>query len=511
MVNQPDPSGGDLCSASGSDPDDLRIRSVRGASALMAGQGARFALRIAALAYLARTLSPDDFGVIGMVLVLTAFLEVLRDPGLGAATIQRRTLSHDQLSTLFWLNAGFGLVAGALAAAAAPLLAWLYGEPRLVPVALAMSAAFVFSGLGVQHDALLKRRMAFGTTSAVGLLSVALSLAVAVVCAAAGLGIWALVAMVVSEKLFAAAGSWLCAGWRPGAMRWSSDLYGVVSFGGYLTAHNVLRYAARNLDHALVGWGLGAAALGLYGRACELMLAPTRLMNAPLVPVAVSTLARLTAEPERYRLFYRRGLLLLAAVTMPLAVGLVVAADRVVMVVLGTQWLETAELLRAMGLAAFFGSISVAPGWNFLALGRSGRMLKWALLAAPARVLAFAVGLQWGAAGVAWAYSLSSAVLVPTGTLFSFRGTPLRARDLLWSTGWPGVASLGAGLLLHAGRGIWAGLCPALGLGLDAAVYAALYAGLWAALPGGVGRLREMLDLGRALLPTRAAGEPVRA
>ena len=120
------------------------------------------ALQIVAAIVLARLLAPEDFGLVAIVTVLTSFAPLLIDFGLLDATAQRSRITPAQVSGLFWVSSGIGLAVAVVVAACSPLIAWLYGEPRLQPIALCTAITFVLSGLSNQHMALLRRTMQFG-------------------------------------------------------------------------------------------------------------------------------------------------------------------------------------------------------------------------------------------------------------------------------------------------------------------------------------------------------------
>src|SRR5207249_9645673 len=116
---------------------------------------------------LARWLSPEDFGLQGMVLAITGFLGLFRDAGLSGASIQRDVLTHEQTSTLFWINVAVGTILTLATAAMAPFLAAFYKEPRLFWMAIACATTFFFNSVAVQHRALLCRTMRFAPVAKV--------------------------------------------------------------------------------------------------------------------------------------------------------------------------------------------------------------------------------------------------------------------------------------------------------------------------------------------------------
>jgi O-antigen/teichoic acid export membrane protein len=136
---------------------DLKHRTTRGAFASIAGQSTNVALRLGSMMILARMLTPRDFGLIGMSGTCIELLALLQDAGLVAAAVQSPTLSHEQSSTLFWLNLGLGTLLTLICAGLAPILALFYHEPQVTWITVLAATTFIFNGAAAQHRALLSR------------------------------------------------------------------------------------------------------------------------------------------------------------------------------------------------------------------------------------------------------------------------------------------------------------------------------------------------------------------
>src|SRR6266446_9506144 len=174
---------------------DLKEKTIRGGSVRVFSQAATLLLRVGSLALLARLLDPTDFGLVGMVSAFTGILNLFRDFGLSAATIQRATVTEQESSTLFWINILVGAVLTVIALVFAPAVASFYHEPGLYWVTTAVAPAFLFNAAGVQHSARLQRQMRFTVLASIDLLSLIASTLVAIAMAKAGYGYWALIAM----------------------------------------------------------------------------------------------------------------------------------------------------------------------------------------------------------------------------------------------------------------------------------------------------------------------------
>src|ERR1035437_1097688 len=237
---------------------DLKGRSVRGGLLTLTSQGAQFLMQTIATVVLARLLVPADFGLVAMVTAITGLGQAFADFGLSEATIQHPEISHDQVSTLFWINVAIGLTLTSITAALAPVLAWFYREPRLTDITLLVSLTFLIGGLKVQHDALLRRQMRFSSLAIRDVTSYVLAVPVAITLAWRGFGYWALVALPLTLNFTVMALSWLMAGWTPGLPRRDAKVRSLIAFGGNVAVSYLIFNVNRSADSVLIGWYWGA-------------------------------------------------------------------------------------------------------------------------------------------------------------------------------------------------------------------------------------------------------------
>jgi PST family polysaccharide transporter len=293
-------------------------------------------------------------------------------------------------------------------------------------------------------------------------------------------------------------GLWLICDWRPGSPRRGDETTSaLLAFGGNLTGTRLLAFFARNLDNILIGKMWGGDALGFYSKAYQLLMLPIQQLTAPVTGVVVPALSRLQDDPERFRSYYRKAIQAVSSITMPIVVFTFVAADELVLLVLGSQWGDTAVIFRLLVPAAFVGTFNGAAGWVWVALNQTDRQLRWGLIATPFYIVAFGVGVLWGPEGVAIGFSTAQCVLRYAGLAYCYQTSFLGFRDL-WSAIWrPSVASIVAGasvLAVHASRFVSTpGVLASLAISLI--VYFVVYLLVWLCTPGGRGVLASMLAL----------------
>lgn len=417
-------------------------RAVRGAAVTMTSNGVRFVLETSRIIVLARLLQPADYGLVAMVTALTGVMEMFKDLGLNTATVTRQKMSDAQLSTLFWINAGFGGLLTLLTCAVAPLIAWFYGDHRLLAITLGVSPSFLFAGLSVQHQALLRRQMRFGVLAIARIIDVTAGLVVGVLLAWQGAGYWALVAMPVTSAIASSIALWSWSGWRPGPAARRVGAREMVRFGSQVTGTNLVTYFSRRLDQFLLGWWSGPTALGLYDRSMSLVDAPLNRAMGPIATVVLPTLSQLAHEPVRYREAYRRMVEMLCLVAMPGAAFMIGCSDWLIPFVLGKRWTEAAPIFAVLSVIGFLRPIEGSNWWLFTTQDRAGEGLRWSMISGLISAASVVVGLPWGAIGVATAVTTASVLRLPLLVWYTTHTGPVRAVDIYRTLATPTLAAL---------------------------------------------------------------------
>lgn len=426
---------------------DLKGKTIRSGLARTCAQGVSFLLRLGSLMVLARLLDPKDFGLVNMVTAFTGVLTWFRDFGLSSAAIQRTDITEEQISTLFWINILVGALLALAVAGMAPVIAAFYREPGLFRVTVVLASGFLFNAAGVQHSALLQRQMRFTAMAVISVISLLLGNALAIGGAMAGYGYWALVVMSVACPLTATIGFWLATGWVPGMPRRRVGVGSMMRFGGTLTLNGLVSYFAFNAEKIMIGRFWGADAIGIYGRAYQLVNIPTDNLNSAVGEVAFAALSRLQDDPIRRKHYFLKGLSLILGLTLPIAIMSALFADDVVLVFLGPKWIHTAAVVRLLAPTIAIFAIINPLGWLMFSSGLVARGLKIAIVIAPLMIVGYAVGLPYGPKGVAFAYSAVMALWATPVILWCVHGMAISFRDVLLAVSRPLASAIPAGAL----------------------------------------------------------------
>jgi O-antigen/teichoic acid export membrane protein len=409
----------------------LKDRAVSGIKWSAVSQTGRQGTQLITTVILAHLLSPSDFGLAGMAMVVIGFVNIFKDLGTAAAVIQRKELSDTLLSTVFWVNVSFGLLATFLLFLAAPLGAYFYREPRVVAVLQILSISFFISCLGILHQALLERTLSFNTLAKLETVSVLVGSLVGIGLAFARAGVWSLVfqsLITVSVNTFLL---WLSSPWRPHwGFRWS-EVKTISAFSLNLTGFSIFNYFARNADYLLIGRYLGAQDLGYYTLAYRILLFPLQNITAVVGRVMYPVLSTMQEDNQRFNSAYLKVNGAIAFITFPLMAGLLAVAEPFVLTFFGEKWQPLVLLIMIFAPVGMIQSIGATVGGIYQVKGRTDWMFRWGVGSGTLVVMAFLIGLRWGIIGVAAAYAIVSFILSYPGFSIPFRLVDLRFAELL--------------------------------------------------------------------------------
>ncbi len=484
---------------------DLKGRSVRGGAVTLSSQAIKFVLQIGSTMVLARLLLPSDFGLIAMVTAIVGFVAMFKDAGLSMATVQRKDITHDQVSTLFWINVALSAAVMLVVAALAPAIAAFYSEPRLVWVTLALAGTMLFAGFTVQHQALLRRQMRFKALAVIEIVTMTVGIAVAIVMALVGFGYWSLVGMTAAAGLANALMVWVLCDWRPGQPKRDSGVGEMLRFGGNLTGFEFINYWARNADNVLIGYAWGSAYLGLYAKAYGLLLMPVKQVNAPISSVFVPVMSRLADDPIRYERAAKRILRLMATLFPPMVALLAIFSREVISIMLGHQWLEAVDVFRWLALVCVYQLVLGQCGNMFITQGRTDLLLKSGMLNALISVVSIVAGLPFGIEGVAIAYAASGVLLRMPILIFYLGKTEGIRSSRITRDVFPSIAIAIGTIVISAGIESITGEHPWPRIPLCAGLWAGAYLAAYAFSSHWRGLVHDSVSLMKGIVLNRSA------
>jgi O-antigen/teichoic acid export membrane protein len=419
----------------------LAHRASRGILVTMGGLWSKTLIQMASTIVLARLLTPADFGLIAMVTAIVGIADLIRDFGMTGAIIQSRELSERMWRSVLWFSVALSSVLTILVAASAPLIAALYGEPRLILLTLVIAPALLFNGVAMPMQARLSRELRFGELARIDVLAMVAGVLLSIAAAFAGWGVWSLIVLNGAGGIVRFVMLWIAVKPKFGKPHISREVLPLVATGSNIFGAEALNYAERNSDNVIIGAVLGPAAVGQYSRAYALFLLPLQQMNGPIGRVALPVLSKLRDEPERYRRYIRGAVLVIGYLTLTTYAIAAAVSPALIGLLLGPNWDQAAVIFSLLAIAGVAQALGKVRGWLYITMGRSHRQFLYDLVARPIVIVGFFVGIWWnGVYGLTLVYGILSLLLLIPGFFFAIRGTFVRAGDVVLPILRPAIA-----------------------------------------------------------------------
>jgi PST family polysaccharide transporter len=443
--------------------------------------------------------------------MVTTFSLLLVNFGLNGFTeaiIQREEVNDALASNLYWTNVGAGLLLTLGFAASGTLLARFYGNLAVAKITVGMSLTILLTSLCVIHLALLKRAMRFSAVSVNDIVARGVSVGVSILLALAGWGVWALVGGAVAQVLSVNIGVYYLCSWTPSLPRRENGTGSMVRFALHIYGRFSVNYFSRNTDNLLVGWRFNAQALGFYKKAYDLFALSGSLLVGPLSNVAVSALSRFDPRSAQFRRYFLNALAVMAFVGMGLGTDLTLVGKDVIRLLLGPGWEESGRIFMFFGPGIGIMMLYYTHGWIHLSIGRADRWFRWGIVEFAFTFLLFLVGMRWGPAGVAVAWTASFWILaLPAlwyaGRPVQFGVTPMLAAVWKFALA-SALAGCAAALIIRKIPDVFAGPHPIetfARIAMNSVIFIILYVGTVIVLHRGCAPLDQIARLVQEMSP----------
>lgn len=481
--------------------NDLSKKSLSGGVITMISQGGSFILQMVSTFFLARLLTPDDFGLVAMVVGITGFAGLFKTMGLATATVQKAKINHDQVSTLFWINQVICILIAIIVASLGPFISWFFNNNILQTITFVLSITYLLHGLSIQHLAILQRQMRFTSIALITISSMLLSTMTGIYLAWSGMGYWSLIAIKIMEPIFIALGSWILCPWRPGKPVRGSGVRPMLRFGSHLVGFSAVNYFSRNLDNILIGRFAGEQALGLYSKAYQLMMLPIRQIRGPIATVALPAMSSLQNDNKYFQRYYLNIISIIAFLSMPFVVFLFICSDDIILILLGDQWLVSSHIFKILSVVAFIQPVFNTVGIVLVSLGQTKRQLKWGVANSVLTIIAFCIGINWGVLGVATAYVIETYIILLPSLFYVFKFTPISVLSFFNAISRPIIISLIMGTILFGFQSCIINQPSFLKVLLIGIIGIISYLSLWSATSSGRNILTNYFDNVKSLIP----------
>ena len=399
--------------------ESLKNKTVKGTlwSALerFSVQGIQFVVMI----IMARLLTPDDYGLVGMLAIFIAVSQSLIDSGFSQALIRKQDRSEVDNSTVFYFNIVVGIGLYTILFFSAPLIARFYDEPLLIPLTRAIGLSVIFNSLVVVQRALLTVKLDFKTQANASLVGAVLSGVLGIWMAYAGFGVWAIVGQQLSNLFIITLLLWILSHWRPiWTYSWKAfhELFG---FGSKLMVSGLIDTLYKNIYLIVIGKVFKASDLGYYTRAHQFTDFASSNISGIFQRVTYPVLCSIQDDDTRLADVYRRLLKTSAFVIFPLMMGLMGVARPMILSFLTEKWLFSASLIEILCFSQMWYPVH-AINLNLLQVkGRSDLFLRLEIIKKLTGVSILCITLPMGLIPMCWGMLFNSMIALMINTYYT--------------------------------------------------------------------------------------------
>lgn len=362
---------------------------------------------------LARLLTPDDFGYIGMLLIFIAVSTTFIDGGFGSALIQKKHPSEEDYSTVFYWNIGLSVFLYLLLYFGAPLVSIFYKMPLLTPLLRVQGLILILNAVSLVQLCKLRKKMQFKIIALVNLISAIISVIAAIIYAYYGGGVWALVLQQLLQSALIAVFLWIICKWHPLILFSRKSFRELFSFGSFILISNLLSSFANNFRGLLIGKAFNASTLGYFSQAQKVENVFSSSLASVVEQVTYPLMVEVKDSPERMKSVQRQFNNAILSVVMPIMYLLCLLAYPIIEFLFTNRWIMAAPILQILSIQGIFICVQ-GTSYNVIAsLGKSRTLFNWSIIKSLTGLSLALIGLYLGGLyGVLWSMVLGSCMIV---------------------------------------------------------------------------------------------------
>lgn len=402
---------------------NIATRPFSAASWIAVANIIKSVLYVTQLGALTRFLSPQDFGFMALVVVITSYLALFSDMGLSTAFIQRQHITLEERSSLFWLSVTIGFSLMLVVMAISPLVARFYNQDELAPLLMLASTNFLIIPLGQQLRADAEKRLDFKPVAIIEIGAMLFGFSIAILTAWKGYGVYSLTLAAVGNTCANTILSWMLLAnkWRPLWRMRLNEISWFVQFGGGMLVNNLINQINSTIDIFMGGRIMSASSLGLYSVPRNLIFQIQSMINPIFTRITFPIMAKIQSDPHQIRTVYLTILNLTATINAPIYIGIAAFSPELVQLMFGPNFANTAQLMQVLAIWGLLRSFFNPLGCLLYGLGKLRLAMLWNIFLLFIVPPALWLGMQFGVLGLAWTMSILMFVLFVPSWIFLIR------------------------------------------------------------------------------------------
>lgn len=371
-----------------------------------ANQGGNQILNLLVTFVLARLITPEEFGTVGMVTVFTGFAAIFVNFGFSQALIQKSNVSSNDINTVFVFNLVTGVFLSLLFFFMSPVIAEFYNKPILEKLTKALSPIFIVSSISGVNRALNSKKMNFKLDTIISFVSLIISSLITIIMAFYGFGVWSIVIKMLSAQGLVTV---LYLIYKPINQKLifnSGSFRSMFRMGSNVAGDSLVNYWSRNADNLIIAKMLGDTSLGIYTKSYAVMLLPLTNISRVIAKVMFPSFSIIKNDLSKLRSIYLKTTKLIAFITFPMMIGLILIAKPFVLVAFGEKWLAMVPIISILSILGASQSILSLNGVIYNALGKAHLAFRISMVYNIIYIIGFYIGIKLnGLIGLAWIYA----------------------------------------------------------------------------------------------------------
>lgn len=409
-------------------------------------------LHLAQLMVLARFLSPHDFGLVAILMVIIGFTTVFVDFGLSNSIIYKKDITKEQLSTLYWLNILISIIIYIVIFIMASYITDFYNEPELYSLLLIVSSILIIQACGQQFRVLFQKELRFDILAKIDMFASMISVAFAILLAMNYFGVYSLIySLLIMTILKSALLIYFGSKYHKISFIFNlNEVKEFLSFGLYVVGNGIVSTIATQIDVILIGKLLGTEMLGLYSVAKELILRPSQLINPIITKVAFPVMTKVNHDTKEVKRLYLKLLNYVSSVNFPIYIATIILAPEIITLFLGIKWLEITYLFQILAVWALLRSKDNPIGILVMTMGKPQYEMYWNIFMMIYMPIMIYFSSFWGLIGIGYGNLLSSVLLfVPAWYYLAFKLCKVSLKDYFMMSFIPLVIAIIPGAIVY--------------------------------------------------------------
>lgn len=368
---------------------------------------------------LARLLTPNDFGLIGMIMVFIAISNTIVDSGFSAALIQKKTVSQEDYSTIFFVNVILAVFLFVLLFVTSPYIANFYQQAELTNLLRVLGFALILNAFNIIQNTQLIRKVDFKKIAKINVFATFLACTLAIILAFKGFGVWSLVFQLLAIAFFRSLFLWIWNSWRPNLIISLESLKNLFGFGSKLLFSSLLDTIYTNLQSLIIGKVFSVRDLGFYTQANKMSDVPVSTLSGVITQVTFPVFARMQDDYERMKSGVQKSLKSLVFINFPIMILLIIIAKPLFLILFTEKWNEAVPYFQILCLSGMLLTLHVTNLNILKATGRSDIFFKLEIAKKIIGIIAIIIGIQFGIMGMLYAIVITSYLCLGLNAYFS--------------------------------------------------------------------------------------------